>query len=200
MAMSQTVARENPSRVLRRRVRVAIVSDTHGFLDPRIAELVASCDVAVHAGDIGGVGVLRELRPRLGRVLAVRGNNDTAEKWAPGEGRVLSRLTDEVVLDLPGGRLVVVHGDKAGTAQKRHDRLRKSYPDARAVVYGHSHHTVWDRRQKPWLLNPGAAGRSRTFGGPSCLLLVASEKRWQVSQIKFEPLHPSSPGRFLPRR
>jgi putative phosphoesterase len=198
--MSQTGARESSSRASGRYVRVAIVSDTHGFLDPRIAELVASCDVAVHAGDIGGVGVLRELRPRLGRVLAVRGNNDTAEKWAPGEGRVLSRLTDEVVLDLPGGRLVVVHGDKAGTGQKRHDRLRKSYPDARAVVYGHSHHTLCDRRQKPWLLNPGAAGRSRTFGGPSCLLLVASEKRWQVSQIKFEPLHPSSPGRFLPRR
>jgi hypothetical protein len=34
--------------------RVAILADTHGFLDPRVAEQVAECDLAIHAGDIGG--------------------------------------------------------------------------------------------------------------------------------------------------
>ena len=34
-------------------IRVAIIADTHGFIDPRIAEAVRACDVAVHAGDIG---------------------------------------------------------------------------------------------------------------------------------------------------
>lgn len=169
-------------------MRVAIVSDTHGFLDSRIAELVAACDVAVHAGDIVGAGVLAGLRPRRQRVIAVRGNNDTPDRWPRRDRKILERLPSEAVLDLPGGRLVVVHGDRIAPARRRHERLRKIYPEARAVVYGHSHHLVCDRRQSPWIINPGAAGRSRTFGGPSCLLLIAREKRWRVKVIRFRPL------------
>ena len=37
---------------------VAIISDTHAVLDPRIAEVISTADIAVHAGDIGGAGVL----------------------------------------------------------------------------------------------------------------------------------------------
>jgi uncharacterized protein len=169
-------------------VRVAIVSDTHGFLDPRIAEVVASCDVAVHAGDIGGATVLKKLLPRQLPVLAVRGNNDTAERWDKKEKKILAQLPVETAVALPGGRLVVIHGDRVGPAPRRHARLRKIHPNARAVVYGHSHHLICDLSENPWILNPGAAGRSRTFAGPSCLLLVASKKKWQVKQVRFEPL------------
>ena len=35
-------------------LRIGIVSDTHGHLDPRIAALIEDCDIAVHAGDIMG--------------------------------------------------------------------------------------------------------------------------------------------------
>ena len=166
-------------------VRVAILSDTHGFLDSRVAELVATCDVVVHAGDIGGASVLKSLLPRQRGVLAVRGNNDTPDRWPMGEAAMLDRLPFEAVLDLPGGRLVVVHGDRAGGSQRRHDRLRKTYPEARVIVYGHSHRLTCDQGQNPWVLNPGAAGRSRTFGGPSCLLLVAGKKNWRVEKVRF---------------
>ncbi|HEY5790682.1 MAG TPA: metallophosphoesterase family protein, partial [Gammaproteobacteria bacterium] len=62
-------------------LRVALVSDTHGHLDPRVAAIVERCDLAVHAGDVGGMAVLAQLQPRLGRVIAVRGNNDTPREW-----------------------------------------------------------------------------------------------------------------------
>jgi len=39
-------------------MRVGIIADTHGFLDPRIADYIADCDLAVHAGDVGGADVL----------------------------------------------------------------------------------------------------------------------------------------------
>ncbi|MFM1890995.1 MAG: hypothetical protein RLZ44_72, partial [Pseudomonadota bacterium] len=39
----------------------------------------------------------------------------------------------------------------------------------------------------PWVLNPGAAGRSRTFGGPSCLLLHAGARVWRVETHRFPP-------------
>ncbi|MGC9008626.1 MAG: metallophosphoesterase family protein [Halothiobacillaceae bacterium] len=53
-------------------IRVALVADTHGMLDERIAEIVADCDLVVHAGDIGAPRVLAALQPKSGRVMAVR--------------------------------------------------------------------------------------------------------------------------------
>ena len=75
-------------------VSVALLADTHGFLDPRVAGVVADCDIAVHAGDVGGADVLLALTPRR-EVVAVRGNNDTPEKWSAGETHVLATLPRE---------------------------------------------------------------------------------------------------------
>lgn len=169
-------------------MRVAILSDTHGYLDPRIAAEVANCDYAVHAGDIGARSVLAALQPRRGKVLAVRGNNDIRDKWPLHELHLLDILPLEAMLNLPGGHLVVVHGDRAGTSQVRHERLRMAYPKAKIVVYGHSHHLCCDASALPWVLNPGAAGRSRTYGGPSCLILDASVADWQIQVRRFAPL------------
>ena len=169
-------------------LRVAILSDTHGFLDARVGDLVRSCDIAVHAGDIGCAGILRELTPRNKSLLAVRGNNDIPEKWPAKELSTLDQLPVEGVLDLPGGKLVVTHGDRAGGPKIRHERLRQAFADARAIVYGHSHRLVCDLKRTPWVLNPGSAGRSRTFGGPSCLLLAASKDHWKVQIFRFAPL------------
>ena len=163
---------------------VAIVSDTHGQLDPRIAELVTECDIAVHGDDIGNARVLAALTPRSGRVGAVLGNTDVARKGPAGDQHLLERLPLEWSEELPGGRLVVVHGHRT-PAKDRHLRLRRRYPDARAIVYGHSHRLVLDQDAEPWVLNPGAAGRERTFGGPSCLVLTATPQRWSVAVHRF---------------
>jgi putative phosphoesterase len=166
-------------------VRVAILSDTHGVLDPDVAALVAACDQAVHAGDVGNAAVLAALKPRSGNVVAVRGNNDVAAKWPASDGEVLQRLPGEAMLDLPGGRLMVVHGHRAGSGPARHERLRRAYPTARAVVYGHSHRLVCDTERLPWVLNPGAAGRARTYGGASCLVLVVEPEGWRLEVHRF---------------
>ena len=170
-------------------VRVAIIADTHGFLDPRIAERIQDCDLAVHAGDVGGADVLNALRPRQ-RVYAVRGNNDTPERWPDGERELLATLPHRASVELPGGRLVVVHGDDGGGIEARHRRYRRRYADAAAVVYGHSHRLLTDFRGRPWVLNPGAAGRVRTYGGPSCLFLTCTDGAWTVEPLRLEPRRP----------
>jgi len=167
-------------------VQVAIVADTHGFLDPRIAARVGRCEYAVHAGDVGCAAVLEAMRPRIG-LLAVVGNNDLPTKWPPGEVSVLEGLPAEASLALPGGILSVVHGDRVLPVAQRHSRLRQVYPQARVIVYGHSHRLACDLDQHPWVLNPGAAGRARTYGGPSCIILTASAGSWQLETIRFEP-------------
>lgn len=167
------------------RLRVALLSDTHGELDTRIAERVAQCDYAVHAGDVGNAAVLAALQPRQGQVLAVRGNNDIPAKWPRSDLEVLDALPDKRLLELPGGLLAVVHGHRAGGARERHARLRRQFPDARVIVYGHSHRLICDQDAPIWVLNPGAAGRARTFGGPSCLILQVSERTWRVDVVRF---------------
>ena len=168
-------------------LRVAILGDTHGLLDARIAEIVSVCDYAVHTGDVGCAAVLNEMSPRQGLVLGVRGNNDTASKWPDDDVPALAQLPLEAEMRLPGGRLVVVHGHRAGPVKFRHAWLRKKYPGARAIAYGHSHRWVCDTGEMPWVLNPGAAGRARTFGGPSFMVLHASEREWRLETRRFGP-------------
>ena len=167
------------------RLRVALVSDTHGILDERVASLVDDCDLALHAGDIGDAGVLAQLQALTLRTIAVRGNNDTPQKWPRTQHEVLQTLPDQGFVALPGGLLVILHGHRFDPVAQRHDRLRAAFGDARAIVYGHSHRPVCDQSTHPWVINPGAAGQARTFGGPSCAILTASTRHWTVSKHRF---------------
>jgi putative phosphoesterase len=156
-------------------LRVAIVADTHGLLDERVTAEVAACALAIHAGDVGCQAVLDALQNSASEVIAVRGNNDVPRKWPADERDCLEKLPETNHIELPGGMLVVVHGDRY-PARNRHAKLREKFPEARAVVYGHSHRLTIDKHARPWVLNPGAAGRARTYGGPSCLILSASAR------------------------
>jgi putative phosphoesterase len=167
-------------------IRVAILADTHGSLDARVEALVADCDLAVHGGDIGNANVLECLRPRQGRVIAVIGNNDVPRKWPPEQKHFLENLPEQEDLELPGGTLAIIHGHQIAS-RNRHERLRRRYPHARAIVYGHSHRLIADRDREPWVLNPGAAGRARTFSGSSCVVLDAAEHHWAFRIERFEP-------------
>ena len=137
-------------------IRVALVSDTHGVVDDRIVNVISECDYAVHAGDIGGAVVLARLRP-LKRVMAVRGNNDTAYLWPDEDTATLEALPHEYALSLPGGILVAVHGDRARHREYRHRWLRERYQNTRAIVYGNKHQLICDQGELPWVLNPGAS-------------------------------------------
>ena len=57
----------------------------------------------------------------------------------------------------------VVHGHQIVSVERRHGWLRERYPDVRVVVYGHTHRRCIDRSARPWIVNPGAAGRNRAF-------------------------------------
>ncbi len=170
---------------LPRCTRVCILSDTHGVVDPRILDEAASCDLVLHCGDIGNGDVLDALHAACSRVVAVLGNNDVPAKWPPAHQPRLTRLPERATVALPGGTLSAEHGHRVNPVCTRHDKLRARHADARAVVYGHSHQLLIDRTAEPWVLNPGAAGRERTHGGPSCLILTASADAWQVTERRF---------------
>jgi len=159
---------------------IAVISDTHAHLDPRIIELVRECDIAIHAGDICGADILESMQPKSGKIYAVTGNND------PYCHLTKTQLPEVLSFDAPGGKITVEHGHTHGAQQPDHESLRKTHPDAKVIIYGHTHKKVIDKTNRPWIVNPGAAGKTRTHGGPSCLIIECSEdKEWQINKYRF---------------
>ena len=165
-------------------VTVGILSDSHGYLDPRIKDTVNQCDYIVHAGDIFNAHVLEQLEPK-NELIAVAGNNDYPAFWQDEEADVVKALPKNNRLQLPGGLLVVEHGHRLGNIPD-HDDFRWDHADARLIVYGHTHRRVVDQKEEPWVVNPGASGKIRTHGGPSCLVLHASEDEWKIDTVVFK--------------
>src|SRR5207248_2059578 len=92
-----TAARRNMSQ---RKLRVGLISDTHGVLRPQALEYLRGSDFIVHAGDIGNGSILDALE-KLAAVTAVRGNNDNGP-WA-------AALPESNALRAADVRIYVVH-------------------------------------------------------------------------------------------
>jgi putative phosphoesterase len=137
-------------------MEIAIVSDTHMPRGPR--RLPAACvvrlraaDLIIHAGDLSTLGVLGELQA-LGDVVAVHGNVDDAA--------VRATLPAVAVVDAEGHKLAVIHD--AGAARGRVERLRVRFPDAGAVIFGHSHIPLHERAPDGFqIINPGSPTERR---------------------------------------
>ena len=166
-------------RITKKKLSIAIISDTHSHLDQRIIELIKTCDYAIHAGDVCGEAILNSMQPKTGTLFAVAGNNDIYCH----EGNA---LPNEISLDLPDGKISIEHGHQHGMSQPSHQSLRKKHADSRIIVYGHTHKQVVDKEALPWIINPGAAGLIRNHGGPSCLILDCNHNDWQIKMIRFE--------------
>ena len=168
-------------------LKIAIVSDTHSVISPDILNSIKSCDQIIHACDICGAHILEQLKQICPVVTAVCGNNDAPSLWAEDEIAVVSTLPAIAEIELPGGTVVIEHGHKHGMHQPDHGSLRAMHSHAKVIVYGHTHTMLVDDDAKPWVINPGAAGATRTRGGPSCLILTASaDKEWDIEMIRFE--------------
>jgi len=118
---------------------IAIISDTH--LPRGSRRLPAECvsrlraaDLIIHAGDLTAASLLEQLRS-IGEVAAVQGNADNVA--------VRALLPNRLELTVEDVRLGIVHD--AGAAQGRLERLRRSFPEADAVIFGHSHIPLLER-------------------------------------------------------
>lgn len=124
---------------------IGVISDTHGLLRPEALAALQGVALILHAGDIGSPDILPALW-RLAPVVAVRGNND-GEAWA-------ATIAEEEEIETAGLRILLVHDLKS---------LRRP-PAAEgfdAVISGHSHKPLVERRGGLTYLNPGSAGPRR---------------------------------------
>ena len=165
--------------------KIAVISDTHEELDERIIDLIKTCDLALHAGDIGSRSVLESLQPKSEHIIAVCGNNDKAYLWEVKDWGIVKNLPQQVELILSGGKLAIEHGHEHDMQKPSHDDLKAAHPDARAIIYGHTHIQVIDETSDQIVINPGAAGFTRNKGGPSCIILSIDNDLWDFEVFKF---------------
>ena len=112
---------------------IAVLADTHMPKGDRALPLACRrvlkrADLILHAGDFFALSVLRSLE-LYAPVVGVRGNVDQPE--------VRALLPQTRIVGAEGARIAMVHD--SGPAKDRARRLRKRFPDADAVVFGHSH-------------------------------------------------------------
>ena len=126
-------------------IRVGLISDTHGLLRPEAKDYLRGADRIVHAGDICGAHVIEELSA-LAPLTVVRGNNDRgawAQSLAEMEWLQLEHVLINVLHDLSQ---IDIDPVAAGV---------------HAVVSGHTHKPLIERRDNVLLVNPGSAGPRR---------------------------------------
>jgi putative phosphoesterase len=132
-------------------MRVVVLSDTHAprrwkSCPPAVAEHLRGADLVLHAGDVCVAAVLAELA-EYAPVHAVLGNNDGPDVAAWG-------APEEVELELDGLRVAMVHD--SGQATGRTARLRRRFPTADVVVFGHSHIPMDVTGDGVRIFNPGS--------------------------------------------
>ncbi|NYT52584.1 MAG: metallophosphoesterase family protein [Candidatus Vesicomyosocius endoextente] len=154
---------------------IGILSDTHGFIHPNIIKLMNQCDIIIHAGDIIDEKTLQTLKPKQ-KLIAIQGNNDTH----------ITHLNLIEKLSFSSGNIIIEHGHKHGHHQPSHNSLRSAYPNSKIIIYGHTHKQVIDKIKTPWIINPGAAGKTRNHGGSKCFILKINHfQKWQIIPYIF---------------
>ena len=150
--------------------RLGVISDTHGFFDPKVAELFQGVDHILHAGDVGRTAVLDELRV-LAPVTAVQGNVAGPELGL--------RLTEFV--ELAGSGFLLHH-----IVNPRHlgdDLLRRiAINRPTVVVFGHSHQQFCQTLDGVLFFNPGYAGQAR-FNAPRSVAILQCDAAGPQTQF-----------------
>lgn len=132
-------------------MRIVVLSDTHAprrwkACPPQVAEQLRTADLILHAGDGCTAAVLDELS-EYGPVRAVVGNNDGPDVASWGAEPALE-------LDVDGLRVAMIHD--SGQATGRLTRLHRAFPDAKLVIFGHSHIPLDQADAAVRIFNPGS--------------------------------------------
>jgi putative phosphoesterase len=148
---------------------IAILADTHmprgsRRLPDRCVELVRAAEAVVHAGDFIAVSALEDLHELNPVVHAVHGNVD--------EQRLRRLLPRALEVGVGDHTVALVHD--AGPKRARVARLRRRFPAADAVVFGHSHLPLHERDGDFQIFNPGSPTERRRAPRPSMGLLEGS--------------------------
>jgi uncharacterized protein len=145
----------------------AVIADTHmprraRTLPESLIPHLERADLILHAGDLMDPTLLEELAA-YAPIRAVRGNLDPPE----------ARLPETLEFEFGGARVAMTHD--SGTKRGRRSRMRRRFPEARVVVFGHSHVPWLEDQDGFLLLNPGSPTDRRRQPDHTFALLQAED-------------------------
>jgi len=133
--------------------RIGLISDTHGYIEPKIFEFFESVDEIWHAGDIGEINISERLK-KFKPLRAVYGNIDGQD--------VRSEYPENLRFKCEETDIWITHigGYPGKYDRKVKTKLEKNPPDI--FISGHSHilKVQYDENLDLLHINPGAIGNS----------------------------------------
>ena len=157
--------------------RIGVISDTHVPEFPAVPQAVwehfRGVELIIHAGDLSVLSVIDDLET-LAPVVAVQGNVERRE--------VVLKVPLKREIQIAGVRIGIVH--ILGDARHFARTARLEFPQARVVVFGHSHTPYNEDIDGQLLFNPGSANDRRRQ--PTCsigMLTIDDEQKTVRGEI-----------------
>ena len=163
-------------------MRLAIVSDTHmprgsRALPDACIERLRDAEAILHCGDFMTADVLHDFRSFGPPVHAVHGIVD--------DPAVRMRLPTVRTVEAGGARIALTHD--GGAAAGRLERLRRRFPDADAVVFGHSHLPLHESKDGFQIFNPGSPTERRRAPSHTMGHAIALDGRLEFELVELGP-------------
>ena len=159
---------------------VAVIADTHlprgsRWLPDACVRRIRAADLLVHLGDFSTVAAWEEIAAIGPRLVAVHGNVD--------EPALRKLLPDRLEIELGGTVIGLIHdaGPKAG----RLVRMRAAFPDADAVLFGHSHLPLHEREGGFQIFNPGSPTERRRAPGHTMGVATVRDGRVKLRHVEL---------------
>ncbi|HLM32134.1 MAG TPA: metallophosphoesterase family protein [Solirubrobacterales bacterium] len=157
-----------------------MIADTHlprgrRRLPEECLRRIATADLVIHAGDFSSVSAYEEIAAIGPRLAAVHGNVD--------EPALRERLPERELAVVEGVRIGVVHD--AGPARGRLARMRRAFPGAEAVVFGHSHLPLLERDRDFQIFNPGSPTERRRASAHTMGTARVSERGIRFTLVRL---------------
>ncbi len=144
-------------------MKIGILSDTHGFLDPRVEKIFKGVDHILHAGDIGDALIELELK-FIAPVTTVLGNTDLG-----------LHFPETAIVTLGEVKFLIHHiVNPYEPSDVLAQRLKRDQPAV--VVFGHTHKAFAQTHEGIFYFNPGYAGKPKLGTARSVALLYLNEK------------------------
>ena len=153
-------------------MKIGVISDTHGYLDPQIGTIFAGVEHILHAGDIGYASLILELE-FIAPVTAVSGNNDDGIGYRETE-----------IVELAKRKFMVHHiVNPYAPSEKVENRLKKDHPAV--VVFGHTHKPFHESINGVLFFNPGYAGKPKFGAARSVALLHCNAREMRHEYVNL---------------
>lgn len=152
-------------------MKIGLISDTHGFLDPRLPQIFRGVDHILHAGDIGPDRLLAQLES-IAPVTAVLGNTDSSN-WI--------NLTETPTL---GSCKFLIHHIVSPYSLDLELEAKINSVQPHIVVFGHTHQPFSETIDDVRFINPGYSGQPK-LGAKRSVAVLHLEKTLRVEFISL---------------